>query len=287
MSAPGTPPMWMRLLPRRALSRFVGGAARTPLPGWMLRPLLRMYGKAYGVQWHEMARPLKDYEHVVDFFTRRLKPGVRPMPDDELAIACPADGRIAQSGSVEAGTLVQAKGLTYTVGELLSDEDATSRYAGGTFAVVYLAPGDYHRFHWPFDAEVARVVHQPGDLWPVNKSAVATVPRLFARNERVIVEGTTQGAPFAFVAVGALNVGSIRLAFHDLRTNRGARATTRTWHLEDPSEGAGAKRGDELGWFELGSTVVVVLSASAGALTDVPAGTRCLVGDAIGSLTVT
>ena len=284
----GRPPGWMRILPRRALSRLVGAAARTPLPSCLLRPLLRVYGRIYGVNWGEMARPLEDYGSVTDFFTRQLRPGARLMPEDPGAIACPADGRIAQAQVIEAGTLIQAKGLTYTVDDLLARPGAGEVFAGGTCQVVYLAPGDYHRFHWPFDAQVDRIVHEPGDLWPVNESAVATVPRLFARNERVVVEGRTmhpgRGDRFAFIAVGALNVGSIRLAFHDVRTNRGGPARRHTWAPASSAPWARARRGQELGWFEMGSTVVLLLARSAGHLDSVEAGVRCHVGDRVGQL---
>lgn len=287
MSASAAIPKWLQRLPKRRLSRLVGRAARVELPRWLLRPLLATYARFYGVRREEMARPLGAYTSFVDFFTRTLAPGARPLPDDPSAIVSPADGRIAQSGRIEAGTLIQAKGMPYRLDELLADPGAGRAFEGGSYHVVYLAPGDYHRFHWPFDATIESVRHVTGELWPVNAKAVAAVPRLFAVNERVVVAGHLGreglGGRYAFVAVGALDVGSIRLAFQDLETNVAAHD-----HLFDlaldhsPVHHLLAGRGDELGLFELGSTVIVVLAPEAGELDLLPTGQRVRVGERVG-----
>ena len=211
-----------------------------------------------------------------------MKPGLRPLAADPAAVLSPVDGRVYASGPIDDGTILQAKGVPYRVADLLGSEDDADTLRGGTFQTYYLAPKDYHRIHWPFDAAVARVRHLPGDLWPVNDAALASVPRLFARNERAPIVGTTaSGAPFAMTPVGALNVGSIRLAFHPLVTNRGGRAVPRAFPLSPHFE---ARRGDEAARFAFGSAVVLLLSPDAGHLDALLPGTVSRQGARVGTL---
>ena len=277
MSAPPLP--WaVRAMPRRAVSRFMGGLGRLKLPRPLLTPVLRVYARTYGADLEEMARPLGDYESFLDFFTRQLRAGARPEPRDALAIAAPADGKVHAAGALDAGTILQAKGIAYSVGDMLG---GPSGIDAGTFFTTYLAPGDYHRYHWPFDATLEEVRHIPGDLWPVHPGAVASVPGLFARNERAILLGrTAQGGAFAIAAVGALNVGSIRLTQADLRTNRGTPAGMRV--VARPE--IGVRRGEEMGWFEFGSALVMVLELAGGGFEALPTGTSLRVGQVIGEL---
>ena len=274
------PPLIVRLIPRRFVSRMTGWFARRRLPGFLLRPFLRWYARRYDADLTQAARPLAEYRSFVDFFTRTLKADARPLPEDPKAIACPCDGTVSMAGTVEHGTLLQVKGHTYSLAELLGLQPAADLLEGGTYVVLYLAPGDYHRFYWPFDGRVETAVHMPGDLWPVNERSVGGVERLFARNERVVCFGTVAGeAAFAYVPVGALNVGSIRLAFAPVRTNRWSRRPPAS-ELPDVA----GKRGDEFGWFELGSTIVLVLAPDAGTLDTLVAGTRVRMGQPIGRL---
>jgi phosphatidylserine decarboxylase len=279
VSASG-PPLLVRLLPRRLVSRTAGFLGRRRAPGFALRPILRWYARRFGVDLAEAAHPLESYRSFLAFFTRPLRAGARPMPDDPLAIVSPADGRAYRTGTVEAGTVLQAKGVPYALADLLGSAEDAARFEGGTYHVVYLSPGDYHRFHWPLSGHVDTVRHLPGDLWPVNERAVRGVRGLFVRNERVALLGRTGcGGAFAFVPVGALNVGSIRLAFHDVRTNRWRRGAPRTWTVD-----ARGRRGDELGRFDFGSSIVLVLSPEAGRLDALEAGARLCVGQPIGRL---
>ena len=200
------PPLIVRALPRRFVSRMTGRFARLPLPGVLLRPFLRWYARRYGADLTEAARPLEHYTSFVDFFTRTLEDGARPLPEDEGAIACPCDGTVSMCGTVTDGTLLQVKGHTYSLSALLGSDEDAARFEGGTYAVLYLAPGDYHRFHWPFDGIVETARGLPGDLWPVNEPSVRSVEQLFARNERAACIGrTSSGGAFAYVPVGALN----------------------------------------------------------------------------------
>lgn len=276
----------IRLLPRRALSRAVGWLTGLHAPRWMLDVAIRRYARAFGADPSDAAAPFGSHATFRAFFTRALRDGARPLPADPAAIASPCDGRVVLGSAIEAGTLLQAKGVPYSVAGLLGDGtpgagDAATRFAGGQALTLYLAPGDYHRFHAPFDGVVEEARHLPGDLWPVNAQAVAGVPGLFARNERVALLGRTRaGQAFAFVPVGALNVGSIVMhALPGLATNRrDARARTHVG-LQCP-----VVRGEELGWFAMGSSIVLLLGPGPARL-DAPApGTPLRMGQPLGRL---
>ena len=275
-------PLLVRALPRRALSRVTGALASLRLPGFVLAPFLWAYAKGFGVDRAEAARGLASYRTFNDFFTRELRAGLRPLDPDPAAVLSPVDARVYASGTVEAGTLLQAKGVPYTVADLLGSAEDAARFEGGSYLTAYLSPKDYHRIHWPLDGAVARVRHLPGDLWPVNDRALAAVVGLFARNERVAIVGrTAAGAPFALVPVGALNVGSIRLAFSDLRTNRLRVHAPRDVALPSP---VAARRGEEAARFAFGSAVVLLLAPSAGRLDALAPGTVLRLGRRIGTL---
>ena len=259
----------------------MGFLSELPVPSALLVPILAAYSKGFGVDLSEAARPLRAYASFNDFFTRELRDGLRPLDPDPAALVSPVDGRVYASGSVDAGTILQAKGVPYRVADLLGSADAARPFEDGTFLTCYLSPKDYHRIHWPFDARLERVRHLPGDLWPVNDAAVAGVPRLFARNERVAILATTSsGAAVALVPVGALNVGSIRLAFARLRTNRGGVAMPRVVALP---AAAVACRGEEAARFAFGSAVVLLVSRGAGRLDAIEPGSVVRVGRRIGT----
>jgi phosphatidylserine decarboxylase len=268
-------------MPRRAVSRLVGAAVRLPLPRAVLEPMIRLYARAFGADLSESAVPASAHRTFLEFFVRPLRGGLRPQDPDARVVGSPADAKVHATSLVTGGTSLQAKGVPYSVAALLGSERDAADFEGATATVLYLAPGDYHRFHWPLDGTIDVVRHLPGELWPVHPGALAAVPRLFAVNERVPCLGhTVSGARFAFVPVGALNVGSIRLAFHDLRTNRGASARGARTHAVEVH----GRRGDELGWFEMGSAIVLLLSKEAGALAPLEPGTRVRVGTPIGRL---
>jgi phosphatidylserine decarboxylase len=270
----------VRLLPRRAVSRGVGALARIPLPAPVLAPVLWTYARAFGADLGEAARPLCAYGSFLDFFTRRLRAGARPQPDDPRAVASPADGHVHAAGRVEQGLLLQAKGVTYALADLLLSRADAAALEGGTYLTIHLAPGDYHRFHWPLDGRFTRALHVAGDLWPVHPRALAARPGLLAENERVVLWGEAAGGgAFALVAVGALNVGSIRIDGLRLATSRGGSGRRALGLL-----GLRGARGAELGFFEMGSCLVLLLAADAGRLDELPAGQALRVGQAVGRL---
>jgi len=231
------------------------------------RPLLRAailaYCKAYQVDLDEYEIPEGGFQTFDDFFTRKLKPNSRPIDSDPQAVLSPADGRLEDAGVIEVSSTLRIKGRNYSVSELLEDRLASTLYAGGQFAVVYLSPRDYHRVHAPVSGPVRLVRHVPGTLFPVNAIGLRHIPRLFARNERVVVEqGTSDHGPVSTVLVGAIGVGRISVSFEpQVITNDGRSCGEIVF-----GEGSGPKleRGGELGAFHLGSTVIVFVGPSSG-----------------------
>jgi phosphatidylserine decarboxylase len=245
----------------------------------MVRLAMQAYCKAYDVDLDDYEVPSGGFPTFDAFFTRRLKPGLRPLDPESDAVTSPADGRLEDAGPIEVGSTLKVKGRTYTVAELLADRWAASLYAGGQFAVVYLSPRDYHRVHAPVDGRVRTVRHVQGTLFPVNEIGLRHIPRLFARNERVVVEqATDHHGPVTTVLVGAIGVGRISLSFDgELVTNNG-RA-----HGENiyGSEGPLLQRGDELGAFHLGSTVIAFVGPGTSLKLARRPGQRVRMGEAL------
>lgn len=270
----------LRLLPRKRLSRAIGRLAATPAGRAVIDRSIDLYVRAYDVDLGEAVAPPGGFRTFDEFFTRALKPGARPIEGDENTLISPADGLLEDIGPIEPGALLRVKGQEYEVGELLGDPTAASRFVGGTFAVVYLSPRDYHRVHAPVRGGVHTVRHVGGTLLPVNAFGVASYPRLFARNERVAV---TQESPLfgevVSIMVGAIGVGRISIAFDaSVMTNVGRGPTSHRYHPEDVPT---LDRGEELGTFHLGSTVVLLLAPGAPLVHRVRAGERLRVGQTI------
>jgi phosphatidylserine decarboxylase len=254
----------LKRLPQGALSRAFGRLADVPLPRPLRRPVLGGFARVVGADVSEAAAPLEAFPSLNRFFTRELKAGARSWPGDDRLAACPVDGTAGQVGRVTAGKLVQAKGRTYSLRELLDEEGEWERFEGGAFVTLYLSPKDYHRIHAPCGGAIPRARHVPGTLLPVNLPAVMHVPHLFARNERLLCYLDGPLGQVAVVAVGAYNVGRISAAFDpewsappgkgEWVTNRkGARAETKVYDPPVP-----VRQGDHLMTFHLGSTVVLV-----------------------------
>lgn len=251
----------LHLLPRgritRALGRFT--EARIPLP--VLRPVLDLYSRAYDVALDEAVVPEGGFRSFNEFFTRQLRPGVHTIDPDPATVVSPADGRLDDSGPVSAERRFTVKGQAYDAATLLDDAGAARAYEGGHYFIVYLSPRDYHRVHSPVAGRVREVRHIPGDLFPVNEMGVRTVPGLFARNERVVVHVETELGPAAVVFVGAFVVGKITLTIEaPPRPELGGRSAVRAF---EGDAGPALEKGDELGAFQLGSTVVVLLGPAA------------------------
>jgi phosphatidylserine decarboxylase len=261
-----------------ALSRVTGRLADLRLPPLVLRPFLRLYVSAFGVDLTEAAEPLESYSTFNAFFTRRLREGARPVAEGSGVVASPSDSRLRTLGAVPAdGRLEQVKGLDYSIEALLGSEEDAAPFRRGVHATLYLSPAMYHRVHSPVDGVVRAWRYVPGRLFPVSAAGVRSVPGLFTRNERVALFLETEAhGPAAVVLVGAANVGRIRLAFGDLVTNAGMPAAR-----VRPAEGVRLRRGQELGAFNLGSTVVVLVADPSLVPAGVAAGDLVRMGQAL------
>jgi phosphatidylserine decarboxylase len=224
--------------------------------------LIRRFVDAFDVELDEVRGKVPDdFATFNDFFVRELKDDARPIDADDAAVVAPADGTVSFAGQIRGDTIFQAKGLDYTLSDLLAtDLDEAERYVDGSFATIYLAPYNYHRVHAPLAGELVAARYVPGDLFSVNKSTVARVDGLFRRNERLVMHFRTAVGPAALVFVGALNVGSISTPWTgEIRP----RKTGVVDVLDISSHPVGVAKGDLLGWFNMGSTVILLLPAGA------------------------
>jgi len=238
---------WMTLYPRVWGSQLAGRLASLPLPRLLRQPVLGLFVNHYQVNLDEAEKNLIEYTSLQDFFTRKLKTGLRPQEAPAPGyLNSPVDGTILSEGRIHQGALFQAKGKPYTLGELLLNESDLAVFEGGSFMTLYLAPYNYHRFHMPCEAQVTSLREIDGDLWPVNEKAVSHVDQLYVKNKRSVLRlKTAEGLEIALVFVGATHVGHIRILPE--------------WQQASDRQ---AKAGDEIGQFEFGSTVVVLIGGS-------------------------
>jgi phosphatidylserine decarboxylase len=250
------------------LSRLTGRLCDLHLPKALLVPLIRAYARAFGVDLDEAALAPGAYPCFNAFFTRALAEGRRPVAGGPGIVVSPCDARVSAIGPVPAdGRLEQIKGHRYSVEALLGSQKDAAAFCGGVHATLYLSPAMYHRVHSPVEGGIRAWRYVPGRLFPVNGPGVRSIPGLFTRNERVcLLYDTDAHGRGAVVLVGAANVGRMSLAFSDLVTNRGAAAA-----LVEPARPVRVARGEEIGAFNLGSTVVVLL-ADPGLVPAVAAG---------------
>jgi phosphatidylserine decarboxylase len=251
------------VLPHRLLSSLARRLAYSRHPR-ISRWLIDTVTRKFGVDLAEAAQSdPRAYDSFNAFFTRALRDGVRVPEPDPRALLMPADGRISQCGAIENGRIFQAKGQSFTAAELLADETAARPYADGLFATVYLSPRDYHRVHMPWSGRLLETAHVPGRLFSVGPAAVRNVPRLFARNERLVCHFDTSFGPMAVVMVGALLVSGVETVWSGVEIPRYGRAIT----IKD-YRGADIvlERFAEMARFNYGSTVIVLLPRDVAAL---------------------
>ena len=273
-----------RLLPKQALTRLLGRLASLE-GGALTHAVIRWFVRRYGVEMAEARETdITRYRTFNDFFTRELRPGVRPLAT--AGLLCPVDGSISQFGAITGNHIVQAKGHDYTTTALLGGDAALATAVdGGWFATLYLSPRDYHRIHMPCAGRLVRMIHVPGELFSVNPATVRGVPELFARNERVVCLFDGAGdiaGPFVIVLVGATVVGSVATVWHGV-VNPPRPGVPREWRYDDRP--VALERGAEMGRFLLGSTVILLFPQ--GPLTFNPAwtlGGAILVGEAMATL---
>lgn len=242
-----------RFLPKNHLSYIVGLLVHIKLPGFLNRLIIANFAKAYRINLDEAELYYGQYPSLGEFFVRKLKPGIRPV-GSSWALH-PADSVITQAAQMTDGKLIQAKGKTYSVESFTKDPKALEKYSNGTFLTYYLCPTDYHRVHSPVTGEIKRAVHIPGALWPVNSWSTDNVHELFSVNERVLVEIQTDRGLVGVMFVGATNVGQIILSFDaEIIGNQLLSGAVK----ERVYTGLQINKGDELGMFRMGSTIVML-----------------------------
>lgn len=270
------------LLPRYALTAIAHRVARIRLPlvkNWLINTFVRIFR----VELSDVDADVPgDFLSLNAFFTRELADGARPIDGDTCAVVSPADGILSAAGAIQTGRLFQAKGLNYTLEDLLTVDTArVDAFVHGRFMTIYLAPYDYHRVHAPFSGRLDALHYVPGDLFSVNDASVRRVRGLFRRNERLVMHFATAFGPAAVVLVGALNVGSITTPWTgEIRPRR--RGSTDVLPL--PARRPTVEKGALLGWFNMGSTVIVLLPAETGGDWRPGLGSRLRVGQGIGML---
>jgi phosphatidylserine decarboxylase len=242
------------LLPKQALTALAGKFANAQAGG-LTTGVIRWFVRRYGVNMAEALNPdIQSYASFNDFFTRALRSDARPLAAADFL--CPVDGAISQFGAIDGEQIFQAKGHSYTCAALVGgDRDLAAQFQDGSFATLYLSPRDYHRIHMPCTGRLTRMIHVPGALFSVNPTTARGVPGLFARNERVVCVFESEYGPFVLVLVGATIVGSMGTVWHGV-VNPPRVGRIREWQYDkQPVE---LKKGEEMGRFLLGSTVVML-----------------------------
>ncbi|GGK79480.1 archaetidylserine decarboxylase [Amphritea balenae] len=248
------------LLPQHLLSRAVGYLAASRC-NWIKGPFIKLFAKQYNVNMSEaLIEDLDQFENFNAFFTRALKPGMRPL--DDATIVSPADGAISQIGKIDYGRIFQAKGRGYGLSTLLGGHaDLAEQFINGRFATIYLSPSDYHRVHMPVTGTLRETIYVPGDLYSVNQTTAEGVDNLFARNERLVAIFDTEAGPMAMILVGAMIVAGIETVWN----GQVAPPLNNGWRVDQskPSAPVILEKGEEMGRFKLGSTVVLLFGKDA------------------------
>lgn len=271
--------MLQYLIPKHAMTALIYRAARSRRP-WIKDNLIRILVRLYGINTDELDRPTPDgYESLNAFFTRPLADGARPIDPAGRSFVSPVDGTVSACGAIEGDRLFQAKGKSYSLVDLLATDVAEAHdFVGGSFATIYLAPHNYHRVHAPLAGRLESMRYIPGSLFSVNTATVGSITDLFCRNERLVCRFSTEAGALAVIFVGALNVGSITTPWTgELRAGH-------ELGRELPVErGITVNKGDLLGWFNMGSTVILLTEADRmNWRSDLEAGASCRVGESLG-----
>lgn len=249
------------LTSRKFVSRLTGRLAKSSLS----RRWIPRFAALYRIPVEEAEKQIGEYVSLNDFFTRRLKPGSRPIDETPSALVSPVDARITACGTIQSGMLLQVKSQDYTLEELLNDSPRIGQYLDGCFWVLYLSPTDYHRIHAPCSGTIVECEHVPGRVYPVNEFGLTSMRKVLSRNERLVTYLRHDEGEVAVVKVGALNVSSIRYV------------EPKPDHLE---------RGQELAYFEFGSTVVLLTeNGTCRPRTDLKPGDKVRMGERLGELT--
>jgi phosphatidylserine decarboxylase len=243
-------------LPQHGLSKLMSlftHSENKALKNFMIKLVIKQYSVNMAEALEQDINNFPSFNH---FFTRELKPDVRPISPETNALVCPADGAVSQAGKITDGNIFQAKGMSFSAVDLLGGDAARAApFLDGDFATIYLSPKDYHRLHMPLTGTLQALVHIPGKLFSVNAATTRNVPGLFARNERVAAIFDTEAGPMALVLVGAIFVSSIETVWHGVVTPPTI-SSVRSWSYQDKP--ITLQKGEEMGRFNMGSTIIVL-----------------------------
>lgn len=267
----------LRLLPKNLTSRLAGLLADLELPSPILSSLIDVYSRYYNIKRHEIKTPVGSMKTFNDFFTRELRPELRPIDQEPGSVVSPVDGTIAEFGDIEKGLLVQTKGILYSLEDLVGKQNAMV-FQDGYFVTLYLSPADYHRIHVPIAGKVREFSYFSGNLWPVNSIGVNNVGGLFALNERIVTPVEGDRGIVGMVKVGATIVGKIKVNYSDLSSN--SKHATQLNLPVTPSRTY--RKGDEIGRFQLGSTVILLFEKGRFKPSDIKPGIPVKLGEKIG-----
>ncbi|MCC6275459.1 MAG: phosphatidylserine decarboxylase [Leptospiraceae bacterium] len=270
----------LSMLPKNFLSKLFGTLTYIRLPRFMMIPILKAFAKVYKINVSEAELNLGEYNSLNQFFTRALKAGARIVDSAENAVVSPVDARITSFGNIQESTLIQAKGIEYSLKELLGSDKYLDAFSNGKFITFYLSPQDYHRIHSPFYGKILGYYYEPGKLFPVNDLAVLGIRGLFPKNERLITFLQTEYGKIAVVKVGASNVGKIRVTYDN-------KIVTNSWlrfskEVEYKNVDILIQKGAELGRFEMGSTVILIFEKNTFEMADLKKNEKQTYGSTIG-----
>ncbi len=262
-------------IPHHLLSRGIAKLADCKIK-FIKNALISLFISAYKIDLESaVCANSKEYKSFNEFFTRALKPGARPIASGENSIACPADGIISQAGTIQNGEIFQAKGKTYTLKRLLANQSSyIKEFEAGNFLTIYLAPKNYHRVHMPLDGKLLQTLYVPGRLFSVNRLSVDTTSNLFCNNERLICLFQTKIGQIAIIMVGAMLVAGIETVWEPQGRIKGLKDYTH--------EEIFLKKGDEMGHFKFGSTVILLFPTNSVRLNDLQSGKEINMGDPLG-----
>jgi phosphatidylserine decarboxylase len=265
-----------RFLPTNQMSRLWGKISRSSIS----RRAIPAFAWIWGIDVSEAELALADYQTLNEFFTRRLKKGMRPIDPDPGVVVSPVDGRVISMGICDKDRVVQVKGINYSLVDLLGDDRRSRKFENGSYATIYLSPYNYHRIHAPIDMHITGFSYLPGNLLPVNPPSVQWIEGLYTQNERLILYADTPAGNLALVMVGANCVGSIRLIITDVATNQ-AGASPRHENFSTPFD---VLKGDEVAVFEMGSTVVLILEPERTRFDRLQEGMSICMGQGVGTI---
>ncbi|HOP27956.1 MAG TPA: archaetidylserine decarboxylase [Spirochaetota bacterium] len=270
-----------KIMPKSMLSMIFGWITLIPLPSGIMNGIIDWYCNKYGVILEEAVIPDGGFRNLNLFFTRELKKGARKIDKSAGSVVSTTDSRVDQFGTITKEQIIQAKGITYSVRDLIPSPEA-EKFIGGKFITLYLSPGDYHRIHSPVDGKITGFFNIPGKLYTVQEFMVNSLPGLFAVNERLITYIKTTKGNVAVCKIGAMNVGKISIPYDDAVTNS---LTGKKYEkLYSKDEYKAVKKGDEIGTFNLGSTVIILFEKGMIDFSGLKYGRKVKVGEKIGTL---